>query len=201
LGITVPVQRRIAAAGRNLPLPEIQKLLHDPVHECRLTALLILVRQYETADALGKQEIFDFYLSHIGCVNNWDLVDSSAPRIIGSHLLARSRALLFELAGSQVVWERRIAVLATYTFIRKGDYAPTLRLAELLLADRHELIHKALGWMLREIGKRDRTVEEAFLRRHCLSMPRTMLRYAIEKFDEPKRQRYLRAKNRIDARH
>lgn len=193
-GITVPLQRRVAAGFRSLSQEQIHRLLGDRVHECRLTALMILVWQYGRADARGKQEIFNFYLRHIGCVNNWDLVDSSAPHIIGSHLLDRSKALLFKLAESQVVWERRIAVLASFAFIRKGDYAPTVCLAELLLQDSHDLIHKALGWMLREIGKRDRTVVEEFLRVHCLSMPRTMLRYAIERFDEPTRLRYLHGK-------
>jgi|WetSurMetagenome_2_1015567.scaffolds.fasta_scaffold72739_4 3-methyladenine DNA glycosylase AlkD len=191
-GIAVPVQRRAAAKFRSLPQEQIHRLLEDPVHECRLTALLILVWQYGKADGRGKQEIFDFYLRHIGGVNNWDLVDSSAPNIIGTHLLGRDKALLFKLAESQVVWERRIAVLASFTFIQKGDYVPTLRLAELLLHDDHVLIHKALGWMLREIGKRDRDVAESFLQVHASAMPRTMLRYAIERFDEPTRLRYLR---------
>ena len=191
-GITVPLQRRVAAAFRNLPREQIRRLLDDPVHECRLTALMILVWQYGKADAPGKQEIFDFYLRNLGRVNNWDLVDSTAPYIIGSHLLDGNKALLFQMAGSRIIWERRIAILASFAFIRKGDFAPTLRLAELLLDDNHDLIHKALGWMLREIGKRDRPAAEAFLKDHCAFMPRTMLRYAIEKFDEPTRLRYLR---------
>jgi 3-methyladenine DNA glycosylase AlkD len=191
-GITVPSQRRIAATFRNLSLEQIHRLLGDPVHECRLTALLILVWQYGKANVSGKQEIFDFYLRHIGYINNWDLVDSSAPNILGLHLLDQNKALLFKMAESQVVWERRVAVLSSFAFIRRGDYAPTLRLAEMLVHDKHDLIHKALGWMLREVGKRDRTAAERFLQRHCSSMPRTMLRYAIEKFDQPTRLRYLR---------
>ncbi len=191
-GIRVPLQRRVAATFRDLPREQIRRLLLDPVHECRLTALFILVRQYERAGAAGKQEIFDFYLQHARRVNNWDLVDCSAPNIVGTHLLHRSREILYKLARSPIVWERRIAVLATFAFIRKNDHEPTFRLAEMLLQDSHDLIHKAMGWMLREVGKRDRAGAEAFLKAHGSSMPRTMLRYAIEKFDEPARQKYLR---------
>jgi 3-methyladenine DNA glycosylase AlkD len=150
------------------------------------------VEKFARADEKEKKEIFDFYFENIGGVNNWDLVDLSAPTIVGAYLLGRNRALLQRLAESQSIWERRIAVLATFAFIKKGEFGDSLDIAEKLLQDRHDLMHKAVGWMLREIGKRDLKAEEKFLKKHYRKMPRTMLRYAIEKFPEQKRLAWLK---------
>jgi 3-methyladenine DNA glycosylase AlkD len=191
LGIPVPEQRKIAKRYHALPLPDLQALLSSPIHEHRLTALLILVSQYEKADVSGKDALFQFYLNNTEHINNWDLVDLSAPKIVGTHLLNKDPSILYHLARSPNLWERRIAMLSTLTFIRNNAFDDALRIAELLLQDEHDLIHKAVGWMLREIGKRDQDVEERFLGEHYLRMPRTMLRYAIERFDTLKRQFYL----------
>lgn len=193
IGIRVPVLRRLAREFRALPRRDTMVLLHSPVHEERSLALMMLVDAYQRADDAGRAEIYDLYLSHLDHVNNWDLVDGSAPRIVGAHLETRSRQVLFRLARSKIVWRRRVAVLATFHFIRADDFADALRLAELLLADGHDLMHKAVGWMLREIGKRDAMALKQFLDRHAARMPRTMLRYAIEKLPSRVRRRYLRA--------
>ena len=157
-----------------------------------LFALLVLVGKYSRANEREKKRIFDFYLRHRKRVNNWDLVDLSAPHIVGDFLAERDRAVLYDLAKSKNLWDRRIAVLATLNFIRRGDFSTTLEISKVLLSDKEDLIHKAVGWMLREVGKRDMRAEEIFLRAHCRVMPRTMLRYAIERFPEAKRRRYLR---------
>lgn len=193
LGIRVPGLRQLARTYQDLPLPEALKLIASPWHEERLLALLILVRQYGRTDDRGRAAIYRAYMAHAKHVNNWDLVDCSAEHIVGAHLRNRDRARLRRLAGSTSVWDRRIAVLSTFHYIRRGEYQETLDLATRLLDDPHDLIHKAVGWMLREIGNRDRAVEESFLRAHASRMPRTMLRYAIERFPEPLRQRYLAA--------
>jgi 3-methyladenine DNA glycosylase AlkD len=191
-GVTAPEQRTVAKRHRALPLPQVALLLEHEAHECRLTGLLILVEQYRKADAAGRAVVARFYLAHKSRVNNWDLVDSSAPHILGDYLLTRDRAILYRLARSKQVWDRRIAVVATQAFIRNGEFEDTLAVARLLLADPHDLIHKAVGWMLREVGDRSQEVEERFLKQHAAAMPRTMLRYAIEKFPEADRRRYLR---------
>jgi 3-methyladenine DNA glycosylase AlkD len=191
LGVRVPALRRVARAHRDLPLPDAAEMLTSKWHEERLLALLLLVDRYRRADAAGKQAVFDAYLANTRYVNNWDLVDASAPYIVGAHLDPDDTALLDRFARSANVWERRIAVLATFHGIKQGEFAPALRMAERLVGDEHDLVHKAVGWMLREIGNRDRATEEAFLRQHCRTMPRTMLRYAIEKFPEQLRRRYL----------
>lgn len=191
LGVRVPATRRIARQYEDLPLAETLELLPSAIHEERLLALLILVRNYRRGTAEDQAEIYRQYLSHTRCINNWDLVDSSAADIVGAYLDHRSRRPLHRLAQSASLWERRIAILATFHFIRQGEYGETLTLAETLAADREDLIHKAVGWMLREIGKRDQATAEAFLATHCRHLPRTMLRYAIEKFPEPLRQQYL----------
>lgn len=193
IGITVPDQRKVAKRSLALALGEVEKLLTSSAHEERLTALLILVYQFKKADNPRQGEIYDFYLSHTHLVNNWDLVDSSAPYIVGGYLIDKDRAILYELARSDNLWERRIAILATAWFIRAGESKDTFAIAELLLEDNHDLIHKAVGWMLREVGKScGQEVEETFLKAHYKTMPRTMLRYAIERFDEPLRQKYLK---------
>ena len=175
-----------------LPFSEITRLLQASIHEARLLALLILVRAYVQGDASLQEHIFDLYLQNTRYINSWDLVDASAEYIVGSHLRYRSRSPLSVLAVSNLLWERRISIISTFHYIKHGEFADTLRVAELLLADSEDLIHKAVGWMLREIGKRDHITEEKFLKVHYRIMPRTMLRYAIEKFPEKLRQQYLR---------
>lgn len=191
LGVTVPHQRQIARAFRTLPLPEIAVLLHDGRHECRLTALLILVGQYEQADARTRIAIARFYLTHLDRVNNWDLVDASAPRILGAHLQTRNRRTLDRLARSRSLWKPRVAIIATHWFVRHGEVDDALRLADLLLQHPHDLIHKAVGWTLREVGNRNEAALVEFLRTRYARMPRTMLRYAIEKFPARRRLDYL----------
>ena len=191
-GIRVPELRKLAKAFSELSLRETEKLLKSPYHEARLVALIILVNQFQHGDEKQRQVIFDSYLGNRCYINNWDLVDVSADKIVGPMLISRERDLLYTLARSESVWDRRIAIMATFHFIKHGEFDETLKLAALLLDDDHDLIHKAVGWMLREIGKRDQKREECFLLEHYRLMPRTMLRYAIEKFEESRRQRYLR---------
>lgn len=194
VGLKVPDQRKIAKEFRDLSLIEIKQLLSSPVHEERLISLFILVDQYEKKGEKEKEEIFKFYFKNRKGINNWDLVDLSAPKIVGKHLLGRDKNILFKFASSKKLWERRISILSTYEFIRNNNFQPTLDIAEILLNDKHDLIHKAVGWMLREIGKKDMHTEEKFLKKHYKNMPRTMLRYAIEKFPESKRKKYLQGK-------
>ncbi len=191
LGITVPEQRKVAKRYDNLPLDDLQELLNSKIHEHRFTALVILIAKYRKAEESRKNEIFEFYLKNIENINNWDLVDLSAPRIVGDYLINKERPILYNLAKSNNLWERRISILSTFTFIANNDFKDALNISELLLHDEHDLIHKAVGWALREIGKRDQEAEERFLTKHYLYMPRTMLRYAIEKFAEKKRKKYL----------
>jgi len=191
IGISVPHLRRLARRYRHLPLQDIAKLLASPVHEHRFTALEILVAQYEAGDADSKQAIFHFYLQNSRRANNWDLVDTSAPYIIGEHLLTRPRGELKRLAKSENIWERRIAIVTTLPLIRNGELGDTFRIAALLLSDRHDLIHKAVGWMLRETGKRSMAALLQFLEEYHARMPRTALRYAIERLPENQRQRIL----------
>ena len=191
LGVRVPVLRGLARTHRALPVPDALTLLASKWHEERALALFILVRHYARSDDAGKQAIYDAYLANARYINNWDLVDASAEHIVGAHIEPNGLSVLDRLAMSADVWERRIAMLATFHWIKRREFGPALRIAERLLDDKHDLIQKAVGWMLREIGNRDRAVEEKFLRLHCRTMPRTMLRYAIEKFPEPLRRRYL----------
>jgi 3-methyladenine DNA glycosylase AlkD len=192
LGVRVPAIRRLTRELRGFPLDQMLKLLESPWHEARLLALLLMVDAYTRGDEAQRQATFDAYLDSTARIDKWDLVDASAGQIVGAHLLRRNRSLLTRLAKSENVWERRIAIIATFPFIRAEDHADTLRIAKLLLADRHDLIHKAVGWMLREVGKRDRAALEGFLHRHSDAMPRTMLRYAIERFDAEERARWMR---------
>ena len=191
IGIKVPPLRKLAAEFQDTPLKSLRRLLKSEIHEERTLALMILVRQFARADENVRERIYDFYVAHTSFINNWDLVDGSAPYIVGPFLWKRDRSPLYGLAKSTSLWERRIAILSTFYFIRQNDFVDALKISELLLADEHDLIHKAVGWMLREIGKRDREVEESFLKTRCRTMPRTMLRYAIERFPEPHRRRYL----------
>ncbi|WP_433533117.1 DNA alkylation repair protein [Micromonospora sp. CA-263727] len=192
IGVSVPDQRRVAGRHwRDLSLAETATLLTGDVHEERLTALFILVRKFTKGDEAERGRIFDIVLANTASINNWDLVDSSAPYIVGPWLMDRDRSVLDRLAGSSLLWDRRIAVMATLAFIKVGDFEWTFRLGERLLHDPHDLVHKAVGWMLREVGNRDRAAEEEFLARHYRVMPRVMLRYAIEKFAPPRRRAYL----------
>jgi 3-methyladenine DNA glycosylase AlkD len=192
IGVTVPQARTLVRPCDDLPEREVLKLLRHRVHEARFLALLILVRRYQRGDPATRAQVYRLYWRERQWINNWDLVDVSAEHILGGHLLTRSRAPLDRLARSRRLWDRRLAVLATFHFIRRGEFAPTLRLARQLLQDEEDLMHQAVGWMLREVGKRDRRAEEAFLRLHYRRMPRTMLRYAIERFPEARRQQYLK---------
>lgn len=191
LGITVPEQRKVAKEYIDLSLNDLQELLNSKIHEYRFTALVILISKYRKAEESTKAKIFEFYLRNTENINNWDLVDLSAPRIVGDYLLNKERSILYKLAKSDSLWERRISILSTFTFIDNNDFEDALDISELLLNDEHDLIHKAVGWALREIGKRNQEIEERFLSEYCSRMPRTMLRYAIERFDEKKRRFFL----------
>jgi 3-methyladenine DNA glycosylase AlkD len=193
MGVTVPNMRVVAKQFSELPLKQIEALLDDEVHELRLTGLLILVRQFERGDESQRKTIVTFYLSHLKRVNNWDLVDSSASYILGASLIGKDTALLDKLAASTHLWTQRVAIVATHAFIRTGELSHTFRISKALLSHKHDLIHKAVGWMLREAGKRDEKALRVFLDKYGSCMPRTALRYAIERLDEPVRQRYLKA--------
>jgi len=208
LGIKVPVQRNVAKKYSGLSLPKIQELLKSRIHEHRLTGLIILSNKYKrlsqarsgsSKDSQAKAEedkanIFDFYLKNTKSINNWDLVDVTAPNIVGHFLFDKKKNILYDLARSNNLWERRIAIVSTFNFIKQEEFEDALALSEILLDDSHDLIHKAVGWMLREVGKKDEAVLEEFLKQHYKVMPRTMLRYAIERFDEDKRKMYLLGK-------
>jgi 3-methyladenine DNA glycosylase AlkD len=196
LGIRVPATRKLSREFADLPLVDLEKLLHDKWHEARLLALVIMVNRFERGTPAERAEIFRTYLANTDRVNNWDLVDLSAPGVVGAHLETRSRAVLDKLAKSKSLWERRIAIVSTYWFIRRKDFGDTLRISTALLGDSHDLIHKAVGWMLREVGKRDESVLDAFLDRHAGSMPRTALRYSIERMTPAKRKRYMARSSR-----
>ncbi len=191
LGIVVPEQKKLAKRYSNLSLDDTKELLKSKYHEHRLTSLFILINKYKNADEKLKKEIFNTYLTHTKYINNWDLVDSSAPYIVGNYLLNKNKKILYKLVNSKDLWEKRISILATLEFIRNNQFEDTIKIAEILLNDKHDLIHKAVGWMLREIGNRNLQVEERFLQKHAKQMPRTMLRYAIEKFPDEKRRGYL----------
>jgi 3-methyladenine DNA glycosylase AlkD len=192
LGIKVPLTRRLAREGQDLPFGDLEPLLESPLHEERLLALLILVCQFQKGGEDRRREIFLFFLKQTHRINNWDLVDLSAPHILGAYLYDHDKRIPRRLVRSADLWERRLAVLASLYFIRRNVFTETLRIAEMLLGDPEDLIHKAVGWMLREVGKGDLNAAEAFLRIHYPMMPRTMLRYAIERFPEEKRLGYLK---------
>ncbi len=194
IGLTNPVMRGLAKKYFQLSYPELQELLNSKIHEYRLVALLILVHKYKKAkkDRLERRRIYELYLKNTRNINNWDLVDISAPHIVGDFLQREGTGILPGLAKSENIWERRIAVLSTFPFIKKNQFGETLAISELLMNDEHDLIHKAVGWGLREVGKKNRGVLEIFLMTRYKKMPRTMLRYAIEKFPEDKRKDYLK---------
>jgi 3-methyladenine DNA glycosylase AlkD len=193
-GIRVPVLREISKKFKEASLRDVQELLNSKVHEHRMIGMFLLIESYKKAE--NKKEIFDFYLKNTKNINNWDLVDLTAPNIIGFYLLEnkKERKVLYSLVKSKNLWERRIAIISTFTLLRNKEYEDTLNISELLLKDEHDLIHKAVGWMLRELGKRDKSVEIEFLDKYYKVMPRTMLRYSIEKFDLKEKQKYMKKK-------
>lgn len=192
IGCTVPETRKVASLYRATPQRELEKLLADPLHECRLCALVILVSQFRKADDATRREIVDFYLSHTDRINNWDLVDLSCYHIVGEWLKEKEdRSLLYRLAESTLLWDQRIAMVSTLAFIRNNDFTDTLHLSEIFLTHTHDLMHKAAGWMLREVGKRDEQVLTGFLDRFYRVMPRTMLRYAIERLTMEQKAYYM----------
>lgn len=194
IGVKVPIQRKVARKYfKTLSLEEVEVLLRDPIHEYRLTALIILVNKFEKAKtAQERKNIKEFYLKNISYVNNWDLVDSSADKILGAYLFDKEKDILYEFAKSDNLWENRAAIISTYYFIKNEVFEDTLKLAKILLNHEHDLIHKAVGWMLREVGNRNLDLELNFLKEHYKNMPRTMLRYAIEKFEPELRNKFLR---------
>ncbi len=188
LGIVVPIQRAIAKKYKDVSLKEIQKLLDSKIHEYRLTGLLVLVEKYKE----DKELVYNFYIKNFRNINNWDLVDLTAPKIMGDFLKDKKKDILYSLAISDDLWERRISIIVTFAFIKDNDFKDALKISKILLNDKHDLIHKAVGWMLREIGKRDKEVETEFLDKHYRFMPRTMLRYSIEKFDPKEKEFYMK---------
>ena len=200
LGISVPEQRKTALKYKDLPLADLQELLNSDIHEYRLVSLLILIQKYKKAEIenneKNKEEIFSFYLKNTKNINNWDLVDLSSPNIVGNYLLNKNekeKSVLYKLAKSSNLWEKRISVLATFMFIKNNQFQDSVNIAEILLKDNHDLIHKAVGWMLRELGKKNEKELISFLDKYKSKMPRTMLRYSIEKFPEEKRKSYLKS--------
>jgi len=191
-GIRVPVLRRLARQYQGITLSEAAQLLRSPFHEDRLLALLLFIGHYIHGGRVTKEKIYSLYLKNSGFINNWDLVDASAEHVVGAFLWEKDRKPLYHLAHSDNLWERRIAIMATFHFIKRGKFSETLGVARILLADQEDLIHKAVGWMLREVGKRDQQTAKAFLKDNYRRMPRVMLRYAIEKYSEADRQRYLK---------
>lgn len=194
LGIVNPLTRNVAKANKQTPLPELQKLIESPYHEARLAALVIVTEQFKKASSEKRKELFDFYLRNTAHINNWDLVDVTCPHVVGLYLLDKDRSVLYELAKSPMLWEQRIAMVSTAAFIRRKEYDDALAIAEMLLPHTHDLIHKAVGWMLREVGKRDKDTLTGFLERHAPHMPRTALRYAIEHFPPEERKYFMEKK-------
>ena len=194
VGVTVPELRRLAKEYKTIGINETKQLLKSKIHEERLLSLFLLIHRYSKGDEPEKKRIYELYLKNTYFINNWDLVDSSAGHIVGAFLFDKSKKPLYYLVKSENLWERRISIISTFYFIKRNQFSDTLKISKILLSDKEDLIHKAVGWMLREVGKRDISVEEIFLKKHYKNMPRTMLRYAIEKFPESKRQRYLKGK-------
>ena len=194
LGVVVPNTRMVAKQYKNCDFSVMAELLQSPWHECRLCALLMLVERFRKSDETERKRIYDFYLSQTDRINNWDLVDLSAPAIVGEYLKDKPREDLYRLADSTLLWDQRIAIVANWKLIRYGEYFDILALSERLLNHKHDLMHKSIGWMLRELGKRNKELLIQFLDKHSARMPRTMLRYSIEKFPEDERQYYLKRK-------
>lgn len=192
IGLTVPEQRNLAEEYIDLNFTDIKKLLENKIHEYRLIGLFILVYKYQRNE--NKKEIFDFYLKNIHASNNWDLIDCVADKIIGKYLIDKDKKILYDFASSNNLWKKRISIISTFEFIKNNEFEDALKISEILLKDKHDLIHKAVGWMLREVGKRNQNLLENFLKKKYKEMPRTMLRYAIEKFDENKKNYYMSKK-------
>jgi len=192
-GTSVPEMRIVAKKYKDTGLDEVQELLKNKYHECRLVALMILVDKFrKSKNDSEKKKIYELYISNTTYINNWDLVDLSAHAIVGAYLENKDRVILYRFAKSKMLWERRISIIAASHYIRKNDFNDTIKISEILLHDKEDLIHKAVGWMLREVGKRDQDAEERFLQKHYKTMPRTMLRYAIERFDAKKKEYYMK---------
>ncbi len=194
LGIVTPLTRNVAKANRQTPLEELQRILEVEYNEARLCALLIVAEQFKKATEAQRKALFDFYLKNTARINNWDLVDVTCPHVVGAYLLDQDRSILYDLAKSRNLWEQRIAIVSTVAFIRQGEFHDTLALAELLKTHPHDLMHKAVGWMLREVGKKDRDTLTTYLETHAMELPRTALRYAIEHYPEPQRLYFLKKK-------
>ena len=194
LGIKVPELRKLAKEYEGIALKEAKQLLRSSIHEQRLLALLLLIRKFSKRDAGARKRIYELYIGNTQYINNWDLVDVAAEHVVGAYLMERNKEQLYRLAKSASLWERRISILSTFHYVKHNEFSETLKISKMLLSDEEDLIHKAVGWMLREVGKRHLLTEEKFLRAHYKMMPRTMLRYAIERFPGPKRQRYLKGK-------
>ncbi len=199
LGIKVPTLRALIKKYRGTPLKTIQALIKSKFHEERVFALFLLIDFYQRGTMSDQQQAYELYLANTSHINNWDLVDVSAPHIVGNFLADKPHNKLYQLAQSNSLWERRIAIIATFHFIRQNDFKDTIKIAEHLLTDQHDLMHKAVGWMLREVGKRDQATLESFLQRHCSVMPRTALRYAIERLPTPLRLHFLNFRKGINA--
>ena len=191
LGITVPDQRRVAKRYKESSFDDVKKLLENKIHEYRLTGLLILAEKFNESDDLQRKKIIDLYLGNIKHVNNWDLVDLSADKILGAYLQDKDKSILKKMAVSKSLWERRIAIVSTFAFIKQKRFDDTLKISKLLISDKEDLIHKAVGWMLREIGKRNKKKEISFLKKYYKKMPRTMLRYSIERFSESEKKFFM----------
>jgi len=194
LGIVVPVTRSIANTNRHTPLSELDLLIKSKYHEARLCAILIVTERCKKTTGKERDELYQFYLKHTDYVNNWDLVDLSCPAVVGEYLFDKERTILYEMAEKQHLWEQRIAIVSTHAFIKRNDFGDTFALSEKLINHPHDLIHKATGWMLREVGKRDREVLTDFLENYATRLPRTALRYAIEHYPEPERHYFLKKK-------
>ena len=194
LGVVVPNTRLVAKRHKDAPFEVMAELLQSQWHECRLCALLMLVERFKKSDEKGRKLIYDFYLSQTARINNWDLVDLTCRDIVGEYLVDKDRSLLYRLAESENLWEQRISIVSTWAFIRRNDFGDTLELSERLIGHKHDLMHKAVGWMLREVGKKERQTLTDFLERNATRLPRTALRYAIEHYPEPERQYFLKTK-------
>lgn len=194
LGLVVPLTRNIAKANKQTPLSELQVLVESKYHEARLCALLIVVERFKKASPAERDALYKFYLKNARYINNWDLVDVTCPHVVGAYLLDKDRSRLYELAESDNLWEQRIAMVSTVAFIRKGEFTDTLAIAERLMTHKHDLMHKAVGWMLREVGKKNRNTLTDFLEKYATCLPRTALRYAIEHYPEDQRQYFLKKK-------
>lgn len=199
LGLTVPQSRTLAGKYNDISLPQAKKLLYSKFHEKRLIALLILIEKFNKGNEKTKKDIFEFYLKNSKQVNNWDLVDSSAHVVVGEYLLDKSRKILYKLARSKNLWQKRISVISTMTFIAHSDFSDALKISEILLIDPHDLIHKAVGWVLREVGKKSLKHELTFLNKYAATMPRTSLRYSIERFPEKLKIKYMTMKGKANV--